>query len=108
VLPAPGDPFGLTEPGPFASNALDAGEGVMAGRLGLVPRVRRHTSGSGDTFETVVWQAYELAREPGPNLQAAADAEAELTAALTEATATLTRLDVAAWRPELAGALSAL
>lgn len=108
VLPAPGDPFGLTDPGPFAANALDVGEGVVAGRLGLVPRVRRHTSGSGDTFETVIWQAYELAREPGPNLTAAAEAETELAMALAEATATLTRLDVATWRPELAGALAAL
>lgn len=108
VLPAPGDPYGLTDPGPFAANALDVGEGVIAGRLGLVPRVRRHTSGSGDTFETVVWHAYELPREPGPNPTAPADAEAELSTALAEATATLTRLDVAAWRPDLAGALAAL
>jgi hypothetical protein len=108
VLPAPGDPFGLPGPGPFAANALDVGEGVIAGRLGLVPRVRQHTSGSGDTFQTVVWQAYELPNEPGPNITGAAEAEADLTAALAEATAALTKLDVAAWRPELAGALSAL
>ncbi|MBX6751683.1 MAG: hypothetical protein IRY85_18840 [Micromonosporaceae bacterium] len=108
VLPAPGDPFGLPGPGPFAANALDVGEGVIAGRLGLVPRVRQHTSGSGDTFQTVVWQAYELPNEPGPILTGAAEAEADLTAALAEATATLTKLDVAVWRPELAGALSAL
>jgi hypothetical protein len=108
VLPAPGDPYGLTDPGPFAANALDVGEGVVAGRLGLVPRVRRHTSGSGDTFETVVWQSYGLPSDPGPNLSAAAEAEAELTTALAEATATLTKLDVAAWRPELAGSLAAL
>jgi len=109
VLPAPGDPRGLPGPGPFTAAALEAGEGVMAARLGLVPQVRTHTSGSGDTFEIVVWQAYAMPEaslslsEPG-----AADAEAELSTALAEATATLTRLDVAAWRPELAGALSAL
>ena len=38
----------------------------------------------------------------------AAEAEAELAAALAESTAALTRLDVAQWRPELAGALAAL
>ena len=38
----------------------------------------------------------------------AAEAEAELSAALAEATTALTRLDVAQWRPELAGALAAL
>jgi len=109
VLPAPGDPRGLPGPGPFTAAALEAGEGVMAGRLGLVPLVRTHTSGSGDTFEIVVWQAYAM---PEASLSlvepSAADAEAELSSALAEATATLTRLDVAAWRPELAGALAAL
>jgi hypothetical protein len=108
VLPAPGDPFGLPEPGPFSGNALDAGEGVVAGRLGLVPRVRTHTSGSGDTLEIVVWQAYPLTRDPGPNISSAAEAEADLSAALADATTTLAKLDVAPWRPELAGALSAL
>jgi hypothetical protein len=39
---------------------------------------------------------------------APAEAESELTAALAEATTRLTRLDVAQWRPELAGALQAL
>jgi hypothetical protein len=108
VLPVPGDPYGLPEPGPFSANALDVGEGVVAGRLGMVPRVRTHTSGSGDTFEIVVWQAYPLAQDLGPNVSSAAEAEAELTAALADATSTLTRLDVAAWRPELSGALAAL
>jgi hypothetical protein len=111
VLPVPGDPRGLPGPGPFAATALGCGEGVVAGRLGLVPQVRTHTSGSGDTFDIVVWQSFVLsdghpvnpAAEPGP-----AEAEADLSAALAEATATLTRLDVAAWRPELAGALAAL
>jgi hypothetical protein len=108
LLPAPGDPYGLTDPGPFAANALDVGEGVQAGRLGLVPRVRTHTSGSGDTFETVVWQSYELSRDPSPTIVSAAEAEADLSAALAETTVALNRLDVATWRPELAGSLAAL
>src|SRR5947207_869353 len=37
-----------------------------------------------------------------------AEAEGELNAALAEATAQLARLDVARWRPELAGALATL
>ncbi|MDT5029276.1 MAG: hypothetical protein QOE61_5702 [Micromonosporaceae bacterium] len=108
VLPAPGDPRGLPGPGPFTGAALDAGEGVIAGRLGLVPQVRSHLSGSGDAFEIVVWQAYPIA-DLGPYSEtSSAEAEADLSVALAEATATLTRLDVAAWRPELAGALAAL
>src|SRR5690606_23026732 len=107
VLPVPGDPRGLPGPGtPFTGAALVAGEGVLAGDAGLVPEVRTHTSGSGDSFSTVVWRRYPL---PAPSPLAAppppgptpAEAEAELTAALAEATARLTRLDVARWRPDL-------
>lgn len=111
ALPAPGDPRGLPGPGPFAGAALVAGEAVVARGLGLIPEVRSHTSGSGMTFETVLWRVYPLPDsaldaalgDPGP-----AEAEADLSMALAEATATLTRLDVAHWRPELAGALAAL
>ena len=110
VLPAPGDPRGLPGPGPFTGAALEAGEGVIAGRLGLVPQVRTHTSGSGDTFEIVVWQAYPAAGAGGWRSASRARPRPRPTcpAALAEATAALTRLDVAAWRPELAGALAAL
>jgi hypothetical protein len=111
VLPAPGDPRGLPSPGPFAGAALVTGEAVVAGELGFIPEVRSHTSGSGMTFETVLWRVYPLppaapagsGGEPGT-----AEAESDLSAALAEATARLTRLDVAQWRPELAGALAAL
>ena len=111
VLPAPGDPRGLPGPGPFAGAALIAGEAVVAGSLGLIPEVRNHTSGSGVTFETVLWRVYPVPDlgpapsfgDPGP-----AEAEVDLSTALAEATAALTRLDVAQWRPELAGALAAL
>jgi hypothetical protein len=109
VLPTAGDPRGLPGPGPFAGAALLAGEGVVAGELGLVPEVRSHTSGSGDTFETVLWRVFPLppARPPLAEPEPA-EAEADLSVALAEATARLTRLDVAQWRPELAGALAQL
>lgn len=109
VLPAAGDPVGLPGPGPFTGAALLEGEGVLAGPYGFVPEVRDHTSGSGDVFTTVRWQVFVLptalppAIGPGPT-----EAEADLNAALLSATAELTRLDVAQWRPELAGALAAL
>ena len=108
VLPVPGDPRGLPGPGPFTMAALETAEGVLAGQLGLVPQVRTHTSGSGDTFEIVVWQAYPVSGPTSGGEPSPAEAESDLSAALAEATATLTRLDVAAWRPELAGALAAL
>jgi hypothetical protein len=109
VLPVPGDPRGLPGPGPFTGAALVAGEGVLAGNLGLVPEVRSHTSGSGMTFETVLWRSYVLPlgarRYDEPS---AAEAEAELSTALATATRVLSKLDVAQWRPELAGALATL
>lgn len=109
VLPVPGDPRGLPGPGPFTAAALDAGEAVIAGDLGLVPQVRVHTSGSGDQFTTVVWQVHPLPAPPGPAGDPdPAEAEADLSVALADTTAALTRLDVAAWRPELAGALADL
>jgi hypothetical protein len=109
VLPAPGDPRGLPGPCPMTGAALAAGEAVIASRLGLVPEVRSHTSGSGDTFEIVVWRTFALPEVPAASGDpSAAEAEAELSQALADATAALTRLDVAAWRPELAGSLAAL
>ncbi|MFF5232162.1 hypothetical protein [Dactylosporangium sp. NPDC000521] len=110
VLPAPGDPRGLPGPGPFSGAALLAGEGVIAGGLGFVPEVRLHTSGSGDEFETVRWQVFVLPAAVPPPLDgpSTAEAEAELSAELATATRTLAKLDIAQWRPELAGAIEAL
>jgi hypothetical protein len=109
VLPAPGDPIGLPGPGEFTGAALLAGEGVVASRLGFVPEVREYTSGSGDTFATVVWRTFTLpTAPPGPMGGGAGEAEADLNAAILDAATALTRLDVAQWRPELAGAIAAL
>ncbi|MDT5032744.1 MAG: hypothetical protein QOC94_2915, partial [Actinoplanes sp.] len=105
---APGDPRGLPGPGELTGAALLAGEAVMTPGFGVVPEVRRHTSGSGMVFETVLWRVIP-APEHRPVFQlGAAEAETELTTALAETTRELTRLDVAQWRPELAGALQAL
>ena len=110
VLPAPGDPRGLPGPGPFTGAALLAGEGVIGGTLGFVPEVRLHTSGSGDEFETVLWRVFVLPEGTGPRFDepSTAEAEAELSAELATATRTLAKLDIAQWRPELAGAIEAL
>jgi hypothetical protein len=114
VLPVPGDPRGLPGPGPFSGAALVTGEGVVAIgsglALGFVPEVRTHTSGSGVTFETVLWRVYGLDEPQRPGLpeQSTAEAEAELSGALADATRALAKLDIAQWRPELAGAITAL
>jgi hypothetical protein len=108
VLPAPGDPRGLPGPGELTGAALLAGEAVMTPTFGVVPQVRRHTSGSGVEFETVLWRVLPTGDYRPVFQVGAAEAEAELTVALGEATAQLTKLDVAQWKPELAGALQAL
>lgn len=110
VLPVPGDPRGLPGPGPFGTAALHHGEGVVAGDLGLVPEVVRHTSGSGDVFEVTMWRCHPIA-DPGRGAAAVphpAEAEAELAEAVTRTTEELSRLDVARWRPEMRDALAAL
>jgi len=108
VLPAPGDPRGLPGPGEFTGAALIAGEAMIAGDLGLIPEVRTHTSGSGMTFETVLWRTFVLPAGPPPVPVTVSEAESELNLLLAEATNTLARLDIAQWRPELAGALAAI
>ncbi|WP_027347066.1 hypothetical protein [Hamadaea tsunoensis] len=108
TLPAPGDPDGLG-PGEFTASALTAGEGVLAGIMGLTPQTTEHVSGSGDVFVTVSWQAFEAPplhpNGPRPTVR---EADGELSLALQETTTELARLDVARWRPELGSAISAL
>ncbi len=109
VLPAAGDPVGLPGPCAFTGAALLAEEGVIASHFGFVPEMREYTSGSGDSFTTVRWQVFDLPVAPaGIGGPGAGEAEADLNAALAAATVALTNLDVAQWRPELAGSLAAL
>ena len=113
VLPAPGDVLGLPGPGPFTSAALAASEGVLALRedgtgTGLVPEVTAHDSPFDGTVTTVRWTAHDVTvpgPDPGPFLH---DAEHDLRRGVLEAATTLRDLDVARWRPELAGALQDL
>ena len=113
VLPAPGDVLGLPGPGPFTSAALAASEGALALRAdgtgtGLVPAVTAHGSEFDGTVTTVRWTAYDVqvpGPDPGPYLH---DAEHDLRRGLAECVDVLRDLDVARWRPEVAGALQEL
>ena len=113
VLPAPGDPVGLPGPSPFTSAALDASEGVLAVRpdgtgSGLVPTVTAHGSAFDGTVTTVTWAAYDVVVppvDPGPFLH---DAEHDLRRGVVECAQALRDLDVAKWRPDVAGALQDL
>ena len=110
VLPEPGDARGLPAPGPFSVAAMSAGEGVLALRedgsgSGLVPTLQVHGSDVDGTVTTVTWTAYDVsqvASDPGPFLH---DAEHDLRRGILECAAALRDLDVARWRPDVAGAL---
>jgi len=106
LLPVPGDVRGLPGPGPFSTACLDTGEGVLtrgAGRrTGLVPTTQT-VGPEGDALTVTTWTAYAV---PVPELLApplltVAEAEADLRAALTDATRELARLDTARWRPDV-------
>ncbi|GAA4892820.1 hypothetical protein LX16_1947 [Stackebrandtia albiflava] len=107
VLPVPGDVRGLPRAGRFTELALASGEAVRAGRVGLVPQWRHHTSGSGDSWSTLTWWRCELPDElPPVEVVPVGEADLALSEALRECTRRLTALDVAAWNGgggELAG-----
>jgi hypothetical protein len=113
VLPAPGDPLGLPGPGPFAKEALVAGEGVLALRpdgtgTGLVPSLSSHGTELDGTVTTVTWRAFPVevsGPDQGPFLH---EAEHDLRRGIVEATHALVELDVARWNPEMGDALEDL
>jgi hypothetical protein len=99
ALPVPGDPLGLAGPAAFNAEVVEAREGVVVegADLGLVP----HRTGAG-----VVWTCHPaVTRRQVPDV---AEADQALRQALVAATATLARMDVARWRPEVADELMAL
>lgn len=91
ALPVAGDLLGLRGPSAFNTLAVDAGEAVVltgTGR-GLVPTL---------DARTVLWQAGPA--ESAPPLDPAEEGR-QLRSSLVTATAELSRLDVAAWQPEI-------
>ncbi|WP_374457618.1 hypothetical protein [Nocardioides sp.] len=93
ALPADGDPLGLGGPRAFNEAALEAGQAVVVGTLGLVPV---------EQGETVQWQAHEAGPRQLPDV---GEADRALRARLLGAAGDLADLDVARWRPEAADAL---
>ncbi len=96
ALPVPGDPLGLGGPPAFNAEGLEAKEAVVlhgSGR-GLVPR----TVGAATR-----WGALEA--EPPAYLPDVGSADRALRDAIRVAADELTRLDVAAWSPDIADEL---
>lgn len=93
ALPVEGDALGLGGPRPFNESAIDAGEALVAGPVGLVPE---------EVGEVVQWQVLSAERRQLPDV---GEADRGLRATLLDAADRLADLDVARWRPEVADAL---
>ncbi|MFC9627180.1 hypothetical protein ACFTXM_47015 [Streptomyces sp. NPDC056930] len=100
ALPAPGHPLGLSGPPDFNARALDAEEAVVAfgAPYGLVPEVCE-VGPDGDLHVEVVWRCMPVREAPPADVPSLGEAERELAEALRDATAVLTRLDVAGSGP---------
>ncbi|MFB6784733.1 hypothetical protein ACFCX0_47695 [Streptomyces sp. NPDC056352] len=108
ALPVPGHPLGLSGPPEFNARALEAEEAVIASGApyGLVPEVRE-AGPSGDLHVEVVWCCLPVREAPPADVPSLSEAERELAEALRDATAALSRLDVAGSGPVAEAALDA-
>jgi hypothetical protein len=92
VLPVAGDVRGLTGPPGFRAAALEVGEAVIGGTIGLVPRIQSHSPSSAPT--TVRWQAFEIEPAVADFVQLS-EAQYELTTAIRESASALAAADIA-------------
>ncbi|MFJ9737815.1 hypothetical protein [Streptomyces sp. NPDC101166] len=108
ALPAPGHPLGLSGPPEFNVRALEAREAVVChgAAFGLVPEVFE-AGPSGDVHVEVVWHCLAVREAPPADVPSLGEAERELAEALREATAALSRLDVAGSGPVAEAAIDA-
>ncbi|MDF2256850.1 hypothetical protein [Streptantibioticus ferralitis] len=109
ALPVPGHPLGLSGPPEFNTRALAAGEAVIgagAAALGLVPEVTE-AGPRDDRHVEVLWRCLEVWDAPPADVPSLGEAERELAEALRDATAALSRLDVAGAGPAAQAALDA-
>jgi len=93
ALPVEGDAVGLGGPRALNDLALESGEAVVAGHVGVVPTGNE---------EVVHWQLVAAERRQLPDV---GEADRGLRSALLDAAGALADLDVARWRPEAADAL---
>ncbi|MFC5912785.1 hypothetical protein [Streptomyces pulveraceus] len=108
ALPAPGHPLGLSGPPDFNARALEAEEAVVAfgAPYGLVPEVRE-VGPDGDLHVEVVWRCLPVREAPPADVPSLSEAERELAEGLRDATAVLSRLDVAGSGPVADAAVDA-
>ncbi|MFF8985480.1 hypothetical protein ACF08E_19080 [Streptomyces globisporus] len=108
ALPVPGHPLGLSGPPDFNERALEAEEAVVAYGVpyGLVPEVSE-AGPEGDLHIEVVWRVLPVREAPPADVPSLGEAERELAEALRDATAVLSRLDVAGSGPLAEAAVDA-
>ena len=108
ALPVPGHPLGLSGPPEFNARAIDAGEAVIChgAPWGLVPEVSE-AGPEGDVHVEVMWHCMAVREAPPADVPSLGEAERELAEALREATAVLSRLDVAGSGPVAEAAIDA-
>jgi len=108
ALPVPGHPLGLSGPPDFNARALEAEEAVIAYGVpyGLVPEVSE-VGPEGDLHVEVVWRVLPVREAPPADVPSLSEAERELAEALRDATAVLSRLDVAGSGPVAEAAVDA-
>jgi hypothetical protein len=103
VLPVPGDVRGVPGPAAFRTAALESGQAVYGGGLGLVPGVPEHPVSSAPP--PVRWRAYEVAPGAEDHLSVV-DAEHDLTEAIRACAGALADAAVARWTDETAEGLA--
>ncbi|MEU2797166.1 MULTISPECIES: hypothetical protein [unclassified Streptomyces] len=108
ALPVPGHPLGLSGPPDFNARALEAEEAVVAYGVpyGLVPEVSE-AGPEGDLHVEVAWRVLPVREAPPADVPSLGEAERELAEALRDATAVLSRLDVAGSGPVAEAAVDA-
>lgn len=108
ALPVPGHPLGLSGPPDFNARALEAEEAVVTSGApyGLVPEVSE-AGPAGDLHVEVVWRCLAVREAPPADVPSLSEAERELAEALRDATAVLSRLDVAGSGPVAEAAVDA-
>jgi hypothetical protein len=92
VLPVPGDMRGVPGPVEFRDAAIEAGEAVIAGSLGLVPEITEYYPSSART--TVEWQCFVVEPVTVEYLPLT-DVQFELTSAIRDCASALLAADVA-------------
>ncbi|MET9518756.1 hypothetical protein [Streptomyces sp. NPDC002994] len=108
ALPAPGHPLGLSGPPEFNARALEAEEAVVCSgaAVGLVPEMYE-VGPAGDVRVEVTWHCLAVREAPPADVPSLGEAERELAEGLRDATAVLSRLDVAGSGPVAEAALDA-